>query len=172
VPFVVSDPSLVRQLGNYRAYDGSNAALRLTVVPGPVAGEPPLPETSSGRLIASFDGFTSAQREELERLRDELRTGIERAGGLQVDPDPPLREGIEDEIDTTIAAVAALGDDADELLDSDELVSLVRILDWGDVPIGDVIEPGVVSTDDLVRYARLQSWRALGTIAVYLDELP
>jgi hypothetical protein len=176
VPFVVREPALIRQLGNYRAYDGTNADLRLTVFAGQAA-ERPLPLAPGSRVVARFNGLTSAERDELERLRIELRSAIEEAGGLPLDPNPPVSDydyfsGLKDEIDTQIAAVVAVGDDPDEVLESDELLSLLNVLDFGFAAVEDVVDPEAVPTEDLVRYGRLRGWLTQRTVVVYLDELP
>jgi hypothetical protein len=176
VPFVLSDQSVIRQLGNYRTYDGGNADLRLTVVNS--ADDETVRTPRGTRLIARSSVLTPAQRDEVERLRVELRDAIAAAGGLPLlDLHPPVVDeihvpGIEEEIYGRIAAVAALGDDPDELVDSYELTSLLGLLDWGYTDVDDVIDPEAIPTDDLMRYGRLRGWLNKPTMTVYLEELP
>jgi hypothetical protein len=172
VPFVVNDPSLIRQLGNYRAYDGSNADLHLVLVTGRFARED-LYLPASARVVGRFSGLTAAQRDEMERLRRELRDAIDAAGGFPIDADAsvPYYEHVpwlKGEIDKAIAGLAAMRHDPDELLDSDELLSLVLFQDIGVSAVDDVVDPDVLPIDDLDRYAELRRWEQDLPLTLYL----
>lgn len=177
VPFVVRSPALIRQLGNYRAYNGRNAELRLSVVAGRSAQAPRrlTPTSPRPRVVASFDGLTPSEHQEFESLRIKLRDAIVKAGGLPLNPYPSLSDDFpvpRDEVYRLIGAVEALGDDPDDILESDELAGLLVTLELGYADVDDVFDREAVPTDDLIRYGQLRYSLTHLSITVYLDELP
>jgi hypothetical protein len=172
IPFVVNDESLIRQLGNYRAYDGTNADQHLVLVTGRFAREDLyIPRTA--RVVGRFGGLDPAERDEKERLRRELRDAIDAAGGFPIDADAsvPYYEHVpwlKGEIDKTISGLVAMRDDPDELLDSDELLSLLLFQDIGVSAVEDVVDPDALPMDDLKRYVQLRRWETDLPFTVYL----
>jgi hypothetical protein len=69
-----------------------------------------------------------------------------------------------------VAEIDDLGDDPDTLLASPVLVQLVTGVDMTFGGIDEVVDPELVPTDDLVRYAQLETWRHERAIVVYLDD--
>ena len=177
VPFVVDDPILVRHLGHFRRYDGRNADLRLLVVPANASYRPraAAPGRPTPRRVASVDGLTPAEEDELERLHDELRKAIVRAGGLPLELEAGALDDVpkaKDQITALIDAVKAVGDDPDDLLGSAELTHLVSAMGLGVIELDEVVDPDVIPTDDLLRFGQLNVWREERAIVAYLEELP
>jgi hypothetical protein len=59
-------------------------------------------------------------------------------------------------------------DDPDELLDSDELLSLLLFQDIGVSAVEDVVDPDALPIDDLKRYVQLRRWETDLPFTVYL----
>jgi hypothetical protein len=171
VPFVVDDPVLEGQLGPWRADDGSSVA-RLTVAAGTLDG-PVAPPSPTARVVARSAGLGAAERHEHRRLHDELRAVLAHTGGLPVRdelPDSPDVPAMAGTLRRMVAEIDDLGDDPDTLLASPVLVQLVNGVDVTFGGIDEVVDPDLVPTDDLVRYARLETWRHERAVVVYLDD--
>jgi hypothetical protein len=104
-----------------------------------------------------------------------LQVALARAGGLPLvletdalDDSPALRTRIAGLID----AVEVVGDDPDDLIESDELERLLAAMDLGVIELDDIVDPATVPTDDLMRFGRLKTWRKQRAIAVYAEEMP
>jgi hypothetical protein len=173
VPFVVDDPVLERQLGSWRSLDENHAVARLIVCTCEIHGQRRGP-SHTARLVAEVDGISAAEAAEMQQLRHELRAVFAELERLPVRdelPRTPDVPGLEEVIADLVDRVDDLDGSPDQLLDSQELVSLIGLLDLVFDGIDPVIDVDLVPADDLVRYAQLRAWSADRSAAVYIDKV-
>ena len=147
IPFVVSDEALVRQLGEPRRYDGSNATTRLVITDLVPGSRPP----AGLRLVGFVPALNRAQGAELDALKLRL---VERLGALH---GIPLGTGL-DHAPRPIRArfrawAAAAGRDAKRAIAEGDLLGMYV---YGRVLGRPVIDVAAIGAGVLHRYAVLQ----------------
>jgi hypothetical protein len=81
IEFVAESEDLVRQLGEDRRFDGSNARSRLLLVVGTAADEPFAGEPEARRLVLR-EALDPDEEQEMVRLRHELEADLRERGAL------------------------------------------------------------------------------------------
>lgn len=167
VPFVVRDDVEIRQLGERRRWDGSNAVATLRVVAGDFAIFTP----DGAEQIVLHEGLDAAAKEELFFLREELKAAAT-DGELRLN-ERGLRVAARGDLDSARVTEASAELDPERLVAVRELpfgehrrdlVAMVRedLLDLGD-------DADLAAR--LTRYADLQEQWDLQTVAVYRQPL-
>jgi hypothetical protein len=152
IPFVTDDEPILRSLGEHRRFTGDNADAVVTIRTGDAAHEVP---RSAGRRVALHEGLRSGERQQLARLRDQIREYLE-LGGLPLNPQG--ERSLE-----RLGEAMGPGDqnpmDAEELLSSGGLLGLYQ---RGFLALD---EPW---TDRFARWASLQVRSNQSTVAVFV----
>jgi hypothetical protein len=164
VPFLVSDPNLVRQLGDDRAYEPGDATIRLSVRAG-VADEP----QPSERLIAESHPLTADEQDELDRLTTQVRDLIADNGLPLIEDAPAVFADLGQP--RARAEIEALAGDPDAALASGrvrELWSGATTL-WSNGPL---LDPDVFPADLMDRWTDLDAQSRDQVIKVYVSDLP
>jgi hypothetical protein len=154
VPFVVTDHSLIHQLGPGRDAAGAGAVQRIFSLTGSRATT----YSGPGRRIAYHAGLTRAEQAGLDRLTDQVRADV-RAGAVHLSPKgEQLVSG---------GQFGALATDAGRR-DPDALVG-PGVLVAADQAGALALEPAVQAR--VARMAELQQARDRGTVGVFLAPL-
>jgi hypothetical protein len=82
IAFVVSDETLVRQLGDARRYNGSNASTRLIITSAAFGAHPP----AGFRLVGTVPGLPPREQAELEQVEQRLVHRIRALRGIRYAP--------------------------------------------------------------------------------------
>jgi hypothetical protein len=153
VDFVSEDPTVTRQLGAARRFDGDNAASRIVVAAGEGAELTP----AGSKRLAVHLGLGEGEREELRRLRADLERQVA-DGGLRLNGRgrSALRRGTIGDVEHAL--------DVEALFGGRQLVTLVK-------------DDLLVVDDDVARrferYVDLQERMDDDSVVVYTDaELP
>ncbi|MBA3303151.1 MAG: hypothetical protein H0U26_04685, partial [Acidimicrobiia bacterium] len=163
IEFVVDDPDLVAQLGSDRRFDGTNAAVVVTLLAGDAALNPP----PGIERIAFAPGLDSSERQAKREAELRIAATLAASGSprLLLDPrkvaalDPVFREGL----------VLVLRED---------LPDLARRAAAGDLPaLVALIETDLVDDDrfpgvDLARWAKLHRRAETRATALVVEPLP
>ncbi len=80
IPFVVKDPTTIRQLGPTRRFTGSNADATLTYRVGNGTRKPP----PGSRRVALHEALSASEREELDELRARIAVYLAERDGLEL----------------------------------------------------------------------------------------
>ncbi|HVX19043.1 MAG TPA: hypothetical protein VHA73_13515 [Acidimicrobiales bacterium] len=80
VPTFGHDQSMVRQVGDHRRWNGSNADIELSILSGPDVDAGAV----RGRIIAHHDGLSADQRAQRQTLRRRLVAEVRSRGGLHL----------------------------------------------------------------------------------------
>lgn len=174
VAFVMdeADDVALRQLGQERRWDGTNAKAELLVVSGDPALEPP---PSGFREISAHYGLSQGEQDELDGLREELNDALA-TGALRLN-DRGRRVAERGDLESVDA-------DADSERSSSLTIDSELAVDLRESLLGphrrDVVglaEEDLLETNDdmtarLRRYAELQSTWDEQTVAVFLGPVP
>jgi hypothetical protein len=154
VDFVSEDPSVIRQLGVPRRFDGDDAASRIVVLAGEHAQFTP---EGSTRLAVHL-GLDDRDREELRRLREDLERRVTDVGlRLNVRGRSAVRRGTVRDVEQDL--------DVEDLFGRRQLVILVRddLLAFDDEDLARRVE----------RYVDLQERMDDDSVVIYTDaDLP
>ena len=157
IPFVAREPGLVRQLGDRRAYDGTNAERELSLRTGDDARRGP----RGARQVALYEALTAAEQEELDDLRETVIVALGREGEVTLSTrgETALADC---ELPRLAAQRAAGAFDAEELVRAREVVDMVgrRLID---------LDPE--ARDAFERYAELQTRWDDGTVGLFIGPI-
>jgi hypothetical protein len=164
VPFYVSDPNLVRQLGEDRAFAPGDATIRLSARAG--SGDEARPDE---RLIAESVPLTGDERAELAELTDQVRDLIAENGLPLVDEAPEVFADLRQP--QVIDEIAGLADDPDAALESGRVREL-----WSGAPTlwsdGPLLDPDVFPPELMDRWSDLDEAARDQVIKVYISDIP
>jgi hypothetical protein len=167
VPFVVDSGNVLRQLGEGRRWDGTNAGAALTIVTGDYAVFPP----AGVDVIALHQGLDEYERLELYSLRTDLSRAI---GDGTLRLNERGRRLAQEGALISASHIVRPGLDADRLVEvRDELFGQYR-RDLVAIAREDLVDVGAAAQwrDKLDRYADLQIAWDDDTVAVWLGPVP
>lgn len=142
IPFVIDDMATVRQVGDFRRYNGHNADATLTVLGKPCDTAPP-PGTTQ---IACAPGMSPPQRAELTLLGDQFASRIRQLGGV-----PLTARGRR-------ALTAPIGDQFRDMLDGlAQGPNALSYLDWYLLANGNYIDAAKLAPFNFDRYDALRT---------------
>jgi hypothetical protein len=164
VPFYVSNPDLIRQLGEDRAFEPGDATIRLSARAG-ITDEPRPDE----RLIAESVPLTDDEQAELAELTGRVRDLIADNGLPLVDEAPEVFADLHQP--QVVDEIAGLADDPDAALESGRVREL-----WSGAPTlwshGPLLDPGTFPSELMDRWSDLDEAARDQVIKVYVSDIP